>query len=413
MRPYLSLITVLCLLGFAAAAQDKTVPPDVVKGISHKNDTVKTTEQKDLYDVFNSIFHKNKPKDTSPKQDSITSKPTFSVLPVAGYTLVSKAVVTLTGNAAFRMDSTARVSTITGYISYTQNKQFLLPIESDIWTKGNKFNLVGDFRFYKYPQSTFGLGSDSKMKDEDPMNYSYVRLYETVLAHISGNLYAGAGYIFDYHGRITHQGPLDGAPSDYTAYNSPGKTIATGYTLNGLYDDRDNSIYPEKGFYASVQFRDNERFLGSTSSWESLVVDVRKYFRLPANSDNVLALWSYDWLTLNGKPGYLDLPSNQWDAYSSTGRGYIQGRFRGAQEVYGETEYRFKITRNGLFGGVLFVNGQSYSAAQGTPLESIQFGYGPGLRIKINKLSKTNIAIDYGFGAQHSNGLFVNIGEVF
>jgi len=127
----------------------------------------------------------------------------------------------------------------------------------------------------------------------------------------------------------------------------------------------------------------------------------------------VLALWSYDWLTLTGKPPYLDLPATGWDPYASTGRGYIQGRFRGAQEVYAEAEYRFKITRNGLFGGVVFGNAQSFSGAPGTPLQSIQPGYGTGLRIKLNKLSKTNIDIDYGFGRQGSRGLFINVGELF
>jgi hypothetical protein len=81
--------------------------------------------------------------------------------------------------------------------------------------------------------------------------------------------------------------------------------------------------------------------------------------------------------------------------------------------VYLETEYRFKITSNGLLGGVAFLNGQSLSAAPGTPLESIQPGYGLGARIKLSKISKTNLDIDYGFGNQGSRGLFLTVGEVF
>jgi hypothetical protein len=140
---------------------------------------------------------------------------------------------------------------------------------------------------------------------------------------------------------------------------------------------------------------------------------LRKYYKFPANSDNVIAFWSYDWLVLSGKPPYLDLPSTSWDPYSTTGRGYIQSRFRGAQMIYGEVEYRFKILNNGLLGGVVFLNGESFSAAPGSKLESIQPGYGPGLRIKLSKASKTNLDIDYGFGNQGSNGLFLTVGEVF
>jgi outer membrane translocation and assembly module TamA len=176
---------------------------------------------------------------------------------------------------------------------------------------------------------------------------------------------------------------------------------------------RNNSLNPTKGFYAAVLFRDNKKFLGSTSSWKSLVVDVRKYYRLPASSDNVIAFWSYNWLVLNGKPPYLDLPANTWDQYNGTGRGYIQGRFRGSQMVYLKSEYRYKITKNGLLGGVAFINAESFSGTPGTSLQTVQPGYGVGLRIKLNKVSKTNIAIDYGFGNQGSKGIFVTVGEIF
>jgi len=43
----------------------------------------------------------------------------------------------------------------------------------------------------------------------------------------------------------------------------------------------------------------------------------------------------------------------------------------------------------------------------------MQVGYGPGLRVKLSKVSKTNVDIDYGFGNQGSKGLFLTIGEVF
>jgi outer membrane protein assembly factor BamA len=180
-----------------------------------------------------------------------------------------------------------------------------------------------------------------------------------------------------------------------------------------LYDSRDNSINSSNGFYSSVQYRDNFQFLGSSSNWQSLIVDLREYVKFPEQSDNVLAFWSYDWLVLKGKAPYLDLPANSWDPYTGTGRGYIQGRFRGSQMVYLESEYRYKITNNGLIGGVFFINAESFSAGPGTKLQSIQPGFGPGVRVKLSKISKTNIAVDYGFGNQGSRGVFVNVGEIF
>ena len=81
--------------------------------------------------------------------------------------------------------------------------------------------------------------------------------------------------------------------------------------------------------------------------------------------------------------------------------------------ISAEGEYRFTVTRNGFLGGVVFANAQTFSAQPGTPLQSIQPGYGVGMRIKLNKVTKTNIALDYGFGREGSKGLFITIGELF
>lgn len=422
MKVTFSFVTFLFLILFAVqlSAQQN---PVIIKRIpvKHKGvvkDTVKidtaalktnNVNQEDIGDVLTKLFH-SKP---SPTVDSITTKPEISIAPAIGYTLLSKFALVLSGNVLFKTAPQSRISTIIASASYTQNKQFILPVQTSIWSKDNTYNFVGEYQYYKYPQNTYGLGSGSNIKNENPMDYSYFKFYQTVLRRISGSLYGGLGFIFDTHWNISDKGPVNGAPSDYAAYGKASHTVASGLTFNILYDTRDNSINASKGGYAALQYRDNYEFLGSSAPWRSLILDVRKYFRFPENSSNVLAFWSYDWLILSGRPEYLDLPSTQWDGNSATGRGYIQGRFRGAQMIYLEGEYRFKITRNGLLGGVVFLNGESFSAAPGTRLQGIQPGYGPGLRIKLNKTSNTNITVDYGFGRQGSNGLFVDVGEAF
>jgi hypothetical protein len=366
--------------------------------------------QRDLYDVIGSLFGV---QDLSLKVKPVTSKPVISIVPAIGYTLQSKFALTLAGNIAFRLLPDTKISTIIINAAYTQTRQVIVPIQSSIWAHHNNYNFVGDFRFLKYPESTYGLGSGSNIANQNPMDYSFLRVNETVMKRIVPDFFLGIGYIFDYHYNITQKGPLNGAVSDYTTYGAESSTASSGITLNSLFDSRDNSINPSKGIYAAVQYHDYTTWLGSTRNWQSLVVDVRKYFKLPGESENVLALWSYDWLVLDGKPPYLDLPSNTWDTFSGTGRGYIQGRFRGTKMVYLESEYRFRISRDGLFGGVVFVNAESFSGMPGTQLQAVQPAFGPGLRLKLNKVSKTNIAIDYGIGRQGSRGLFINVGEIF
>lgn len=403
------------MLPLFLCAQVKKVRSGRTASDSSYQDTTGTgrrVRQIDITDVVKGIFrHKRPPK---PKvDDSLIVKPTFSALPAIGYTLTTKTAGTISGNMAFRTDSTTKLSTITASAAYTQNKQFTVPVESNIWTHNSKFNLLGDFRFYKYPQYTYGLGSNSDIEDQELLDYYFFRIAEVVQTHIVSNFFAGIGYMMELQWDIDDKGLPNGKVSDYQKYDSINRTLASGFIINGIYDSRDNSINPSRGFYSGVQFRSSLIALGSDRNWSSVIIDTRKYFKLPEGSRNILALWSYDWLILHGKPPYLDLPSTTWDVYSNTGRGYIQGRFRGAQMVYLESEYRMVLTANGLLGAVVFVNAESLSGAPGTRLQSIQPGWGGGLRIKLNKKSQTNLDLDYGFGAQGSNGIFINIAEAF
>jgi hypothetical protein len=68
---------------------------------------------------------------------------------------------------------------------------------------------------------------------------------------------------------------------------------------------------------------------------------------------------------------------------------------------------------NGFLGGVVFIKAQSVTEPVTNRFEAINPGCGAGLRIKLNKFSKTNICLDYGFGLHGSSGLFANLWEVF
>jgi hypothetical protein len=81
--------------------------------------------------------------------------------------------------------------------------------------------------------------------------------------------------------------------------------------------------------------------------------------------------------------------------------------------IYVEAEYRFRLTKNGFLGGVVFTNASCLTEYPSNTWEKINPGGGLGLRIKMNKLSNTNFAIDYGFGVNGSRGFSFNLNEVF
>ena len=373
--------------------------------------------QLDFKDIISDIAHKHKPKkvDTS---EVLPAKLRISAVPAAGYSLATGFAGLLAGNAAFYTNKDANISTMFTSFTYTVRDQIILPLLTNIWTRDNKYNIVTDWRYLQYPSNTYGLGGYTTLANGYLINYNAIRLHQTVLREIVTDMYAGIGYNYDYFYNIQELDKPQGvALTDLEKYegNKTVKTteVASGITLNFIYDTRKNSINPEQGNFLNVIYRSNLKVLGNENTWRSLIIDARKYVRIPANTDNVLAFWTYDWLTVNGNAPYLMLPNTGGDPYSNTGRGYIQGRFRGKNMAYLESEYRFGVTPDGFIGGVVFVNAQSFTEPVSNKFETIAPGYGAGIRIKLDKYSRTNIALDYGFGLNGNGGVFVNIGEVF
>ena len=372
-------------------------------------------EQVDLIDIGRSLFlrHSGVRMDSSGKK---AGKYYPAILPSAEYTLETGLAFDLTGSLAFYTGdrSDDNISNIYLASVFTQKNQILMPLQSNVWTKGNKYNIVTDWRFEIFPQNTYGLGTLTTTADADAIDFNYFRFYSTVYKTVAKDFYLGLGYDVDYFYNVADvTPPSNGAPDAFKQYGLTPKSTSSGPTFNLLFDGRRNEINPEPGYYANLVFRPNFTFFGSDANWQSLLFDGRHYLHFPASSHNTLAFWTYDVFNFNSKTPYLLLPSTESDTYANMGRGYIGGRFRGKDMVYLESEYRYGITSNGFLGGVVFVNAQSYTEPVTNRFEAIAPGWGAGIRIKLNKFAHTNIALDYGFGLHGSQGIFANLGEVF
>ena len=137
-------------------------------------------------------------------------------------------------------------------------------------------------------------------------------------------------------------------------------------------------------------------FLGGSSNWQQVSYDARSYRRLTRDGRHKLAFWTFGDLVTGGSARDLDLPSTGADTYNRSGRGYPQGRFRGEQMVYGEVEYRWMFMKSGLLGMVAFLNTQTLSDETDNQklFDHSGPGGGAGLRVALNKRSKTNLCLD-------------------
>lgn len=376
------------------------------------------------------------------KNLSIIPLPVIAANPTNGF------MYGLAPGASWFMGDAANTSISSGLgtLIYTTNKQFLFTAKTNVFLKGDSWNLLGDWRYFITSQPTYGLGTgpnsnkavDSGIEFEDGMfsepiktsqmmEFNYVRFHETVLKRYEDSrLFLGAGYHFDYHYKIDDNllslDPDSLVLTSHYAYqtyhNMPlDKYTLSGVSLNVLYDSRDNAVNSYSGRYAFANIRINPEFLGSTESSSILWLEYRDYIHLnKARPRHLIGLWTYGWFVTSGKVPYLDLPAVGWDQFGRSGRAYTQGRFRGEDVWYGEVEYRVPLQKNKeTFGAVIFLNGTTASSRTNDIglFEYLDVGGGAGLRIMINKKSRTNLNLDFAVGEYGASGFYLGLNEVF
>lgn len=365
----------------------------------------------DIVDVIHKVFKKNFVVDTTQSKEG---EPLFSFLPGIGFSQLTLFTIGVGANVSFYIskNKSANISTINFFPEVAQNKQFTSLLISSIWTKNNAYNITGDWRYYSYSIKDYGLGPNTLEAVYNDYDFQFIRLRQAILKTIYPDFLIGTGYSLDYHFKIHNKDKFEKpivANSDISS-----KTTSSGISLNVLYDTRRNENSPlAKGWYLGLMAIQNFKFLKSTFSYQSVYLDLRHYISFPRHSKNILAFWNLNWLTLGKSVPYFDLPSTLWDTYDNAGRTYIQGRFRGRNMLYFETEYRFNILRNELLGAAVFANAQNFS--ENGALFSSKFlpGYGASLRLKLNKKSNVYFVVSYGMGIGGAQGFLFNFGEMF
>ena len=357
-----------------------------------QNDST-AVERKDILDVIRKVFKKN---------DSVSSqkdrKLAFSLLPVPiGANNSNGLVVSFLTTFYLGKDyETTNMSQVSFSPYFSFSKQYVFPIQSYIYTKDNKWNFIGDYRYMIYPQLTYGLGDHNSKEEMSTLDYQQWRFYQFVTRKVVGNYRLGIGFLYDNYQNISEESYID-EETDYVKYMNGDFSDETsfGFAFQGLYDSRKNIVNPEGGLYVEADLRINTSGVDG-NKWQSLYFDARKYHSFSKIKHRVWASRAFYWSTFGGKPHYLDLPSIGWDRDGKTGRGFTKNRYRSNALIYLETEYRTDITRNGFFGAVFFCNISSVSKLDTYQFDKWHPAIGTGIRIKWNKKNNSNLALDYG-----------------
>ena len=377
---------------------------------------------KDLFDLVRDWRHKPPPPPPGPddyKKWMVAAAPVVTYSPTSGFGIGAA------GNLAVYQGfpNTTRISSIVASVTATTKSQVLVNAKINGTTKDNRRTFLSDNRLYWTSQKTYGLGTDSAEDAAVDQKYDYFRFFETMYWRVARNTYLGAGFLYSNHRNIR---PADEAAeaawaaspfvtySEQNGFDLESQTSA-GLSLNLLLDSRDGAINPSRGWYARISYGALfEGFLGGASDWQMINYDARTYFRLTPDARHKLAFWAFGDFVIAGTGPYLDLPATGMDPYGRAGRGYPQGRFRGERLVYGEVEYRWTATKNGLFGMVAFLNTQTFGGEQtgGELFDSFATGGGVGVRLMLNKKSQTNLCLDIGWGKE-GKAVYFAVQEAF
>jgi hypothetical protein len=387
-------------------------PPSAVQATGEDASARSTTgpRQRDLIDIARSLFKiKTKPGDEKPKQLEMLILPVIDQNPTTGFVLG----MGVTGTYRSK-DPSTQLSSFNAAIAYSSKSQLLTGAEYNLFTKGNRWNLLGELAYLDTSLPVYGLGAATPTSRADLVNFKQFGFHQTARRQIGRGLFAGLGYHLDLYSGVVDTGAKPSGQTAFQAYGvgTNGNSTSSGVSLDLLLERRDNPINATRGVYASLSYKLFSKSFGSDQNWRSLYLDARTYSRLSRTSKNVLALQAFGWFTLSGKPPYLELPALA-TPFGQAGRGYVQGRYRGNNALYGEAEYRFGISPDGLFGGVVFANLGSVTELASNRYQYLIPAAGIGLRVKFDKSNGSNLRVDYAFGKQGSNGVYIGINEAF
>lgn len=389
------------------------------------------SKQYDFGNLTRAILHNKKKVDSLHKSSGITVVPNVAANPTIGAQLGIKAVA---GRKLGNVNNpNTFLSVAATSASITTKDIIYFYVNHNIFTEGNKWNIQGNLVVSKSVTPDHGFGIGKKVAGEthldsilaDPthkgyiLNSYYFNFREKIYKEVRQHLFVGAGLSFEIRRKIEN-GDSAGTKTPSGIYNNrygfrQDRYSANGFLFNVEYITRDNPNRAYKGVYFDLGIRINQSWIGSTKNAAQLTTDFRKYFSLSErNPETVLAFWNWGSYLLGGTIPYLELPGTARDGTFRSGRGYTAQYFKGTMFNDTELEFRFPILANKFLSGVGFMNMQTSNDAQGTTLFQVfRPGGGAGLRVLFNKNTRTNLALDYAFGAFGNKGFFLNLNEAF
>lgn len=327
------------------------------------------------------------------------------ILPMAYYMPETRIGVGVLAYSVFRIkksDTTSRNSNIQSYSSYTQNKQFSIENEWQIFSKKEKYIFSGALDYTRFPEYFYGIGNFTNASSKELYSFDLIRFRSKNVKHLGNKLFTGLQYDMQYLFNVKKK--------DAMMMNTNEVPGSNGYFSSGIgallmYDTRNNVLNATSGSYAEILFSMNDKLTLSHFNYTTLIVDLRKYITF--FDRYTLAFHGYG----NFNSGVVPFRAMPVIGGARYLRGYYKGRYRDNNLIVFQGETRIRLFwRIGItaFAGI----GQVADKAQHFDSNTFKYNYGAGIRYKLNKKENINLRLDMGF-TKEGYGLYIVFAEAF
>ena len=348
----------------------------------------------------------------SAQQDSTKSAKRLRItpLPVVYYSPETRlgfgALVAASFETIKAPDSITKSSYAQTYFLYTINKQYDWGTTTRVYAPQNKFIFHGKFNYTFFPEYYYGIETEDPESKKDTIEYNRIAFDLRFYWKIKRHLFAG------FATRYNNISDVDAGPNGNFYEDEP--LGHQGYWLLGVapaltYETRDNFVYPRKGFYLEALFFIQPSWNGKSYRFNSLKLDIRKYFPMTWLSDIDALAFQFVANINTGDVPFKDLADI---GGSNTMRGYYTGFYRYKNLYALQVEYRAHIWwRLGftVWAGGAFTPEKWYTFFD----HAFKPNLGLGLRIMMNKKDRLNVRVDQGFGKKDQRGFYLDIAEAF
>lgn len=296
----------------------------------------------------------------------------------------------------------ARPSSITGDVIYTERKQAIVELSGDLYFQRDLYRLLTSLTFQKFPNKFFGIGNFSSLADEETYTPQSFFARAVLYRKVYSNFHIGP--LLRYETVSMKKFDSRGLLATGIIVGSKGSTSSgLGFVAN--WDSRDNTFAASSGSFYQVTGLFYDRTFGGDYNFNDILIDTRNYVEVIPT--HVLAFQAAAEF-MNGTVPFQDLVRF---GGQNIIRGYFDGRYRDKNGIAFQGEYRFPVWWK--FGLIAFAGAaQVANNARDFALDRFWFAGGGGLRFYWNSREHIVLRLDYGIG-NNSSGMYITVTEAF